>query len=41
MYDVIKGGWTDLPDFDEFGSGMSLVSINARFAMAVGGKNQN
>jgi len=40
-FDVIKAKWTDLPDFDEFGEAVTLVSIKARFAMAVGGRNEN
>ena len=38
-FDVIKEAWTDLPDFDDFACGATLVSANARFVIAFGGRN--
>jgi hypothetical protein len=40
-FDTIKDAWKDLPDFDEFGEGVTLVSANTRYVIAFGGKNQN
>ena len=38
-FDIIKSVWRDLPDFDEFGEGVTLVAIKVRYAVAVGGMN--
>ena len=40
-FDTIKDAWKDLPDFDEFGRGVTLVSANTRYVIAFGGRNQN
>ena len=38
-FDVTKAVWTEIPDFDEFGWGVTLVAIKQRFALALGGIN--
>jgi hypothetical protein len=40
-FDTIKDAWKDLPDFDEFGRGVTLVSANTRYLIAFGGRNEN
>jgi hypothetical protein len=40
-FDILKGAWKDLPDFDEFVNGVTLVSANIRYAIAFGGCNQH
>jgi hypothetical protein len=39
-FDVLKAVVTDLPDFDEFWLGVTLVSVNARFAFVLGGDSE-
>ena len=38
-FDLKKAVWTEIPDFDEFGWGVTLVAIKQRFALALGGSN--
>ena len=40
-FDTIKDAWKDLPDFDEFGEGVTLVSAKTRYVIAFGGENQD
>ena len=40
-FDTIKRAWKDLPDFDEFGGKVTLVSAaKTRYVIAFGGMNR-
>ena len=40
-FDLQKEVWTELPDFDEYGSGVTLMGIKSRYVVGVGGRNDN